>query len=161
ALLLIRTELRLQVARLLDALDLVDVGELLEEVLRAVGDLDLADLVEQLLDASGLRERELSALPASGGEDLRLALEDFLHLVGVELGERTVREAHVAAALGEAARELLLRDGHAFRVERQTKREPIDAARHARVRSERAAAHLHVDEVVGNEEIPFLGKRSD
>ena len=135
ALLLVRAELRLEVARLLDDLDLVDVLELLEEILRVGGDVRLADLLEQLLDAarpatSGSR----LALPAAGREDLGLAEQHRLHLLGVELRERAVLEAHVAAALGEAARELVLRDGDALGLEREAEREPVDAARDARVR---------------------------
>ena len=90
ALLLIRAEQRLQVARLLDALDLVDVAELAEEVLRVGGDVRLADLIEELLDAPGLRERQLAPLPSARGEDLGLTEEDRLHLVDVDLRERAV-----------------------------------------------------------------------
>ena len=118
ALLLVRAELRLEVARLLDDLDLFDVGELPEEILRVGGDVGLADLIEELLDAPGLRERETAPLPAAGREDLGLTEEDRLHLVGVDLRERAVLEAHVATALGEAATELLLRDGDALGLER-------------------------------------------
>ncbi len=159
--LLIRAELRLQVARLLDALDLVDVAELLEELLGPVAHLRAVHLLEQLLDATRLRERELAAVSAAGREDLRLALEDLADLLRVEARERAVLKAHVAAPLGEAARELLLRDRDAVGLEAHAEREPIDAARDADVRGERRVAHLHVDEIVGRVEVPVVGERRD
>ena len=135
--------------------------ELAEEVLRVGGDVRLADLLEELLDAPGLRQREPAPLPSAGGEDLGLPEQNGLHLLGVDLRERAVLEAHVAAPLGEAATELLLRDGDSLGFEREAEREPVDTARDARVRLERIGAHLHVDEIVRDEEVPRIGERAD
>ena len=161
ALLLIRAELRLQVARLLGALDLVDVAKLGEELFGVGRDVGAADLIEELLDAPRLRERELAAVAATGREDFRLSQENFANLERVELGEGAVGEPHVATPFGEAARELVLRDGDAFALEVQPQRQPIDAARHARVGGERLVSHLDVDQIVGDEEVPLFGQRAD
>ena len=103
----------------------------------------------------------LPPLPAAGREDLRLPLEHLAHLLRVEARERAVGEADVLAALGEAPRELVLRDGDAFALEVEPQGQPVDAARDARVGAERLVAHLHVDEVVGDEEVPLLRELAD
>ena len=52
--------------------------------------LERPTCVEQLLDAPRLRERQLAAVAAAGGEDLRLALEHLAHLLRDRAG-RTCR----------------------------------------------------------------------
>src|SRR5262249_31874369 len=100
-------------------------------------------------------------LPSAGGEDLGLTLEHLADLDRIELGERAVGEAYVAAPLGEAAGELLLSDRDALALEGELEAQPVHAARHARVGGERLVAHLHVDEIVGDEQVPLLGERAD
>ena len=161
ALLLVRPELRLEVARLARALDLVDVLELLEELLRVAGDARPAHLGQQVLDATGLRQGQPPAVAAARRQDLGLALQHLADLLRVDARERPVGQAHVLAAVGEAPRQLVLRDGDSLALEVEAQGEPVDAAADARVRRQRLVAHVHVDEIVGHEDVPLIGQRRD
>src|SRR5690606_24457446 len=76
ALLIVAEARALEVARPRDDRDLRDVAELLEEGLGRGRDGRVADEAQEILDAAGLRERQLLAA-ADAGVDLGHALEDL------------------------------------------------------------------------------------
>ena len=138
-------------------LDLGEVRELLEELLRGAAHVRALGEAEELLDAAGLGEAQLAGL-AGGHHQLDLALEHRLDLLGVERRERAVVEPDVLLALGQAAAELVAVDGDALALEGELHVQPVHPARHLGEDADRLRAHLGVDEIFRDEEVPVVGK---
>ena len=133
ALLLVGAEGGLEVARLLRPLDLVDVAQLLEELLGAVGDVRSPTCSRSSCTRPACESGSLPPCPPPVARISAWRRSTSRTFCGVEPGEGAVREADVASPFGEAAGELVLRDRDPFALEREAEREPVDAARDARV----------------------------
>ena len=123
-------------------------------------DVRVADEREQLLDATGLRERELLS-PPPPAKISAMRSRTCAHLFGLDRREGAVREAHELRPWLEAHRAARprrprrpRRSNVMSRLSQSTPLETRACAPHGLV------AHLHVDEVVRDEAIPVLRQRA-
>src|SRR4029077_15041846 len=87
ALLLVRSKLRFEVARLAGFFDFVDVLELAEYLPGVARHARSPHLGKQVLDAPDLRQRKPPPIASARGQDLRLALEHLANFQRVEASE--------------------------------------------------------------------------